>query len=399
MNKDIKKILIVLTLYAFAGGIFYNFEELWLLENNMSIGTVSTILSLCALITVSVIFLSSNIIEQNKLKKFACILISIKTLTLLALFFLYQSNLNVLIKFLIMVDYAVDTEIYACIYPLISIIAKEDKLYAVRGLIYDISFYIGAILVGLFLGKTISIITVSYNTYCIIAAVIMLIAGIFLYTIDMQKYIKDKYIEKNNNDILFRLFKKIKTDKISILYLCFLFFCEISYYSIMGILITILTKELNLTPTYASNLKLITGIIAVGIGTLILAKLTLKNNYINISIKYVVRFISYLIPIFYFSKVAIIIGLFYTRLTSSSYSHVTDAPYINRFDNDEQFAFANLKEMIVYLSRAIGTYLCGYALIRNIKINFIIASVFIVIGTILAYLALYNLNKERSGVK
>lgn len=32
-EKEMKKLWLVLAFYAFAGGIFYNFEELWLLEN------------------------------------------------------------------------------------------------------------------------------------------------------------------------------------------------------------------------------------------------------------------------------------------------------------------------------------------------------------------------------
>ena len=294
-----------------------------------------------------------------------------------------------------MIDYAVDTEIFACIYPMISIINKNDKIYAVRGLIYDITFYIGAILVGLFLGKCISIITISYNTYCLVAAIVMLISGLILYSVNIRKYLTNKKEEENtNNDILFKLLKEIKHDKISIYYLLFNFFGNASYYTLNGILMIILTKELNLEPSLASNVKLISGIIAVGIGAIILSKLTLKNNYVNIGIKYIGRLITYLITIFLFSKTTLIIGLLYTRLTSSAYSHVTDAPYINRFDNTKQLAFANLKEMFTYLSRAIGTYICGICILTSIKLNFILATIFIILSIIFAYIALYYRNKE-----
>ena len=36
MNKDVKKILWVTALYSFAGGLFYNFIELWLLSNKFT---------------------------------------------------------------------------------------------------------------------------------------------------------------------------------------------------------------------------------------------------------------------------------------------------------------------------------------------------------------------------
>ena len=397
MNKDIKKILIVLALYGLAGGIFYNFQELWLQENNMGISTISTILSLCSLITVSVIFLSSNIINQNKLKKFMLILIFLKTIILMTLFLLYKSNLNIIIKFLTMFEYAIDTEIIVCMYPLLAIITKDDKLYAIRGLVNDICYYTGALLVGFPIGKTFSNITISYNTYALLASILMLIAFIILTTVNISKYLKDKH--NSNNNLLINLINKIKQDKISIYYSLFIFFCNISYYSIMGILLTILTSELNFAPSVASNIKLITGILAVLLGYLILSKLTFKNNYINISIKFIGRLITYIIPLIYLSDITIIIALSYTLLTSSSYSHITDAPYINRFNNNEQLAFANYKEMVSFLSRSIGTFICGYALIKGIKYNLLIALIFEIPTIIFAFIALYNLNKERSVVK
>ena len=142
MNKDIKKLFFVNIFLAFADGIFYNFLELWLSSNDLSTSTISTILSLAAVVTVSVIFLSTNLIKPHKLKNFVIILMILKSIILSSLFFLYQSNLNVLIKMLVMVEYAIDVEICASMYPLLSKINKDDKLYAKRKLLYEISYYI-----------------------------------------------------------------------------------------------------------------------------------------------------------------------------------------------------------------------------------------------------------------
>jgi len=105
MNKEVKKIFLVLALYALSGGIFYNFQELWMAENNLSTQTIGIVYSLCALLSVSTIFLCSNLISKDKLKKFSCVLLLLKFIILLALFFLHKTGLNVIIKFLIMVDY------------------------------------------------------------------------------------------------------------------------------------------------------------------------------------------------------------------------------------------------------------------------------------------------------
>ena len=127
MNNDVKKIFWVLAFYALSGGIFYNFQELWMAENSLSTQTIGIVYSLCALLSVSTIFLCSNIITKQRLKKFSCILLITKVILLFSLFLLNNTGLNIIIKFLIMVDFVVDAEIYACIYPLITFITKMIK--------------------------------------------------------------------------------------------------------------------------------------------------------------------------------------------------------------------------------------------------------------------------------
>ena len=394
MNKDIKKLLFVNVFLAISDGLFYNFLELWLTSNNMSLSTVSTVLSLSALITVSTIFICSNIIKQNKQKGFCVILILIKFLIMMVLYFLYKTNINVLIKFLVMIDYAINVEICASMYPLISVISKDDKLFARRSLLYEIFYYISALIATYLLGKNILSLSINYNSYILISSIFLIIAGIILYNVDLDKYNK-KDERKNNYDILFKLIKKIKKDNTTILYLLYIVFNDISFYGITGILLTIIIKEFNLIPVTASYIKLFSCILAVGIGLLILEKLTCKNNYINLSIKLIGRIIVYLLPIIYLCKYTIIIALAYTVLTSSSYVHITDAPYINRLSKNEQLPFANLREMIGYFSRSIGTFLCGLCLAYNFKYNFIIAIVFSSLATIVIFKAQSRLNIER----
>ena len=395
MNKDIKKLLFVNVFLAISGGLFYNFLELWLTSNNMSLSTVSTVLSLSALITVSTIFICSNIIKENKQKGFCVLLILIKFLIMMTLYFLYKTNINVLIKFLVMIDYAINVEICASMYPLISVISKDDKLFARRSLLYEIFYYISALIATYLLGKNLLSLSINYNSYILISSIFLIIAGIILYNVDLDKYNK-KDERKNNYDILFKLIKKIKKDNTTTLYLFYIILNNISFYGITGILLTIIIKEFNLMPVTASYIKLLSCILAVGIGLLILEKLTSKNNYINLSIKLIGRIIVYLLPIIYLSKYTIIIALTYTVLTSSSYAHITDAPYINRMSKEEQLPFANLREMIGYFSRSIGTFLCGLCLAYNFKYNFIIAIVFTTLATLVIFKAQNRLNLERN---
>jgi hypothetical protein len=163
MNKEIKRLFIVLGLFAFSGGLFYNFQELWMASNSLSIKTISIVFSLCALISVSVIFLLSSIIEQSKIKKMTKTLLLIKAITIFLLFILNHTGVNPLIKFLIMLDYALDVEIYTSIYPMITLITKDDKIFTIREFIYDGLYFFGVLLSSFLLGKVLFKLTISYN--------------------------------------------------------------------------------------------------------------------------------------------------------------------------------------------------------------------------------------------
>jgi len=397
MNKEVKRILIVLGLYALSGGLFYNFQELWLASNNLSTKTIGTVYSLCALLSVSTIFLCSNLIKQDKLKKFTCSLLLLKSIIIFSLFLLNNSGLNILIKFLIMMDYVADVEIYACIYPMITLITKNDKIYASRGIIYEISYYVAILLTGFLLGKTILLVNINYNFYLLLGAAAIFISFLVLKNTNLEQYYK-KVKQNKDNTILKKLINKIKNDKISKNYLLFVFMGEISYYSISSLLITLLTNYLSFTPSSASIIILVLGILSTIVGTLILTKLTAKNDYINISIKYLGRFLTYLLAALTGSKIMILLAIIYMVLTSISYSHVTDAPYINRFDGEYQLSFCNLTEMIGYFSRSIGTFLCGYAIVINVRYIFVIALIFVALQLYFGYKALYLRNKEKKEV-
>jgi len=397
MNKDVKRIFIVLFFYALSGGVFYNFQELWMAENNLSTQTIGIVFSLCALLTVSTIFLCSNLIDRKKLKGFSCFLLLLKTLIIFALFLLHNSGLNVIIKFLIMADYVIDTEIYACIYPMVAYITKSDKIYAMRGIIYSYAYYGGTLLTSLLLGKTISALNINFNTYCLIGSILMLVSYIILKNTDLEKYYK-KQKKDNSNEVFYQVLGKVKEDKITQNYLGFVLFGNASYNSINGLLILLLTSSLGFSASGASNFKLILGIIAVFLATLILEKLTFKNNYINISIKFVGRLILYLLAFLSNNKIFFLMAIIFVRLLSESYSHVTDAPYVNRFTADEQLAFCNLKEMVNYLSKAIGNLMCGIALAMGTRYNFLFALIFIVFQTFFAFKALKLYNKEKKEI-
>lgn len=395
MNKEIKKIFLVLICYSLAGGVFYSFQELWLADNNLSTKTIGIVYSLCALLSVSIIFLCTNLITKERLKKFTSVLLLLKGIILLSLFLLHNSGFNVLIKFLIMVDYVVDVEIYASIYPMITLVTKSDKIFAMRSLIYAYAYYAGTLLTSFLLGKTILKFEFTFNTYCLMGSVLFFLAFLILKNINLEKYCnKDK---KNvNYNILSKVINKIKKDKISKFYLLSGLTGNISFACINGLAITLLTTNLGFTASGASNFKLVLGIIAAFIATLILEKLTLKNDYINLSIKFIGRLVFYALAFILNKKTLFLVAIMYMYLLSESYGHIADAPYVNRFDSDEQLAFCNLKEMITYLAKAIGNLICGFCIAIGVRYNFLFAMLFVLIQIMFAFKALKLRNIERS---
>ena len=393
MNKDVKKILITLGFYSFACGLFYNFQQLWMADNDLSLKTISTIYSLCALITVSIIFLSSNVIKQDKLKKFTTSLLISKSILMFLLFLLNKSGHSVIIKFIIMMEYALDVEAYTCIYPLITLITKNDKIYAIKSLIYSFIYYVGVLFAGLLLGKNILFLNINYNFYCLFGSISVFISFIVLNKIDFSKYIIDS-TKSNTTNHLYELVKIIKKDKVTHNYLMYLLTGNISYFCVTTLMLTILTKNIGYSARYASNFLLALGVISVLLGVLVLHKLTLKNNYINLMIKYGTRFLAYLVAFIIGSNNSLLIAMIFAKVLADSYSHVTDAPYINRFDGDYQLSFCNLKEMVNYFSRAIGTILCGLVITNSPRYIFLFSSIFVFLQLVFGIKALYLKSKE-----
>lgn len=393
MKKDLRTIFISLFFYGLASGAFYNFIELWMQVNNLSIKTISTVLSLGSLLTISVIFLCVNLVKESKTKSFCTSLLLIRTILLILLFFLNGTGLNILIKFLIMVDYVIMVEIFACMYPIMAMVKQDDKVFARKEIIYSASYYIGVFLTTFLLGKKL-LITINYNTYCILSALSMLISYIVLKRLNLKKYeriIKDEDQTQNLSEV----FNIVKKDKISKIYLVFVSIQGISYYAVTGIFITLLMK-IGYTETVSANIKLVLGVLSVILAFIVLSKLTSKNDYINLFFKFVMRVILFIVALIIDNKIFYLIAIFYVRLSSDSYCDITDAPYVNRFKKEHQLSFNSIKEMVSYFSDAIGLYLSGILVLKGVKYVIICALIFTFIQSAFAYVALYYRNKEKT---
>lgn len=76
--KNENQILIMLAFFSISVGLWGNFRQLWLQDNNFSVTSISNIISIGTLISVIVIAFIAKYIKLDKLKNALVIVILIK---------------------------------------------------------------------------------------------------------------------------------------------------------------------------------------------------------------------------------------------------------------------------------------------------------------------------------
>lgn len=107
---------------------------------------------------------------------------------------------------------------------------------------------------------------------------------------------------------MLKITNKIKNDKITLNYIGYLFTNEIAYSCVTRFIITIFITTMGFSDIKASNLNLVLCVLSAFLGTIILAKFTMKNNYINFAIKYFGRCLFYFLAFLFGNKLFILIA-------------------------------------------------------------------------------------------
>ena len=128
--KNENQILIMLALFSISVGLWGNFRQLWLQDNNFSVTNISNILSIGTLISVIIIGLIGKYIKLDKLKNTLVIVLLIKFVNMFWLYFLNQTTSVELIKLSIIIDIVTEYIIITSIYPLITTIIKTGTIYS-----------------------------------------------------------------------------------------------------------------------------------------------------------------------------------------------------------------------------------------------------------------------------
>lgn len=379
-NKNLKYIFIMIIFFSISFGLWNNFRLLWLEENSLDPSEISRVMSLATFFgAISIIFISLKISMTN-IKKLLSATLLIRIVSYLILYIGYQHLPTRVITILFIFDIASYTVGYLAIYPLITRIIKNDKIYSYRKLTTYICQDLGVLLGGILLGFTIGNYIFDYNSFLLIALICLIIAFLSLSKVKLNEKIHYKNISVKD------YLKILKKDKIDSLYLFYTLIGNISYNCALGMQMLILTNILDISSKSATFYFLLMGIIADIFGILALKKLTPKNDYLTILLKFGPRMLGYslvfIIPTKEMTLIAITISLFLT----TAYEDKTDAVYLNRIDTKYQLLFSNIRELVGSLGNAIGLYLTGILFVFGSKYIFGVSAL---IGYIQIALAIY----------
>lgn len=385
--KEENKILIMLAFFSISVGLWENFRQLWLQDNNFMVTDISNIISIGTFISVIIIALIGKYVKLNKLKNILVIVLITKFINMIWLYLLNQTISTELIKISIIIDIVTEYIIITSIYPLITTIVKTETIYSKRRLTEYLFRDIGILFGGLFIGKSIAGLLINYNICILIANAFLALALIVLLNIKVNNSTNEKYEKVSSKDI----FK----DKILILYSIYTLIGTIAMSTALGLKMITLTNYFKFSDSVATNYLLIVGLLADIFGIIALKYLTPKNDYITITIKFGIRFLAYAIAFISNNMIITLIAITWSIFISTAYENICDAVYINRLENKYQLSFSNICHIIRFLGEAIGVFLCGLMYEKGLRYMFGLSAVFIIFQLILGYYMIHLRQKEQ----
>lgn len=395
MLKKIKienQILVMLAFFSISLGLWENFRQLWLQDNNFSATQISNIISIGTFVSVIGILLVGKYISLNKLKGFVSATLFIKFINMLLLFFKNKTNNNIIINISIIIDITTGYLITTSIYPLITTIIKSNTVYSKRKLTEYLFRDIGILFGGIFIGKELLGILVDYNMCLYISIIFLAIAMITMFNISNSVIKVDKKQEKP-------IVKIILENKILIVYLIYVFIGTIAMSTGLGLKMLTLTNYINFSDNIATNYLLIVGLVADAIGIIALKWLTPKNDYLTVTIKFGIRFIGYVAAFLSNNIIIILIAITWSILISTAYENIVDGHYVNAVGSEYQLSFTNVRYVIKYLGEAIGIFLCGVMYSAGLRYMFGLSAFFMIFQIGIAYYLVYLRKNNTSNDK
>ena len=388
--KGENQILIMLAFFSISMGLWENFRQLWLQDNNFTITNISNIIGIGTLISVlGIMFVEKNI-KLEKLKGFVSLALIIKFLNLIMLLSLKNKGNTSLINFSIILDVVTGYLVTTSIYPLITTIIKNNTIYSKRKLTEYLFGDIGILVGGLLIGKNIIGVLIDYNMCLLISIIFLAISVIAMFNMSACKEVKSEASEK------VQILKYIAKRKTQVIYAIYTFIESMAMMTALGLKMLTLTNYFEFTDNQATNYLLVIGLLADLVGILALKFLTPKNDYITVTIKFGIRFIGYTIAFLSNNIIITLIAITWSILISTAYENICDGYYINEVDNKYQLALTNFRYIVRYLGEAAGIFLCGIMYEIGLRYMFGLSAFFMIFQIGLAYYLIYlRKNKKR----
>lgn len=386
-NKAENKILIMLAFFSISKGLWENFKQLWLQDNNLDVTQISQILSIASLCCVIALIIFSKKLSLDKIKNVLSFSFLCKGICLLILYLLNHTGQTSFINLLVILDTIFEKIIIISIYPFIITIKKDDKLYSKRKLVEYLFSDIGILVGGVFIGKTLGNILINYNVCLLISIIFLLLALIIIINI------KGKTIE-TKKIILKDAIKYILKNRIVKIYVGLYLIANIAMNTGLGLKMLMLTNIFQLSDGSATKYLLIVGLCADLIGIIALKYLTSKNDYINITIKFGIRFLLYGLAFITNNFIVCFLAMTWSILISTAYENISDAPYINRVQNDYQMLFTNIRYIVGLIGTSIGLYLAGITYKMGIRYMLGLSAFFMIFQLSISYYLVYLRRKE-----
>lgn len=387
--KSENRILIMLAFFSISMGLWENFRQLWLQDNNFTVTGISSIISIGTLISVIGIALVGKYIKIDKLKKFLTYALIVKFINILVLLYLNNTRNYILINISIIIDILAGYLITTSIYPLITTIIKNNTIYSKRKLTEYLFKDIGILVGGILIGKNIIGILVNYNVCLFISAVFL------VFSVIVMLNIADNKSQEAKKEPEISIIKYILKSKLQIVYIIFTFIGNMSMSTALGLKMLTFTNYLGFSDSGATSYFLIVGLLADGIGILAFKFLTPKNDYITITIKFGIRLIAYIIAFLSNNIWITLIAITWSILISTSYEGVCDVYYINDVKNEYQLAYTNFRYIVKYLGESIGIFLCGLMYKMGLKYMFGLSAVFLIYQLFISYYLIYLRKNEK----
>lgn len=389
--KEENKILIMLAFFSISVGLWGNFRQLWLQDNNFAVTNISNILSIGTFISCVIIALIGKYVKLDKLKNMLIIVLIVKLINMIWLYILNHTMSMQLINFSIIIDIVTEYIIITSIYPLITTIVKTETIYSKRRLTEYLFRDIGILFGGIFIGKSIAGLVVNYNICLLIANIFLL----FSFTVLLNIKVNNSTNNKHEDISLKNIFK----DKILNLFSLYVLIGTIAMSTALGLKMLILTNYFKFSDNVATNYLLIVGLLADIFGIIALKYLTPKNDYITITIKFGIRFFAYVIAFISNNIVISLIAITWSIFISTSYENICDAVYINRLENKYQLSFSNICHIIRFLGEAIGVYLCGLMYEIGLRYMLGLSALLMIFQISLAYYLIYLRKREKINIE